>query len=54
MRCNPSRQSIRLEMIETGSIASSSFDTGATVALIGNAVGYAGPMIARPRFKAQC
>jgi hypothetical protein len=35
-------------------IASSSFDTGATVALIGNAVGYVGPMIARSLFKAQC
>jgi hypothetical protein len=54
MRCNPGRQSIRLKMTKKGSIASSSFDSGATVALIGNAVGYAGPMIARPLFKAQC
>jgi hypothetical protein len=43
-------KSIRLKM----AIASSSFDTGATVALIGNAVGYVGPMIARSLFKAQC
>jgi hypothetical protein len=47
-------KSIRLKMAKTGSIASTSFDTGATVALIGNAVGYVGPMIARSLFKAQC
>ena len=47
-------ESIRLKMAKTGSIASSSFDSGATVALIGNAVGYVGPMIARSLFKAQC
>jgi hypothetical protein len=28
-----------------------SFDSGATVALIGNAVGYVGPMIAHPLFQ---
>jgi hypothetical protein len=44
-------ESIRLKMAKTGSIASSSFDSGATVALIGNAVGYVGPMIARPLFQ---
>jgi hypothetical protein len=54
MRCSPSRQDIRLEMTKTGSIASSSFDTGATVALIGNGVGYVGSTTARPLFKAQC
>jgi hypothetical protein len=42
-------ESIRLKMAKTGSIASSSFDSGATVALIGNAVGYVGPMIVRPQ-----
>jgi hypothetical protein len=47
-------ESIRLKMAKTGSIASSSFDSGATVALIGNAVGYVGPIVARPLFKAQC
>jgi hypothetical protein len=44
-------ESIRLKMAKTGSIASSSFDSGATVALIGNAVGYVDPRIARPLFQ---
>jgi hypothetical protein len=53
MQSKPSRASA-FKMTKTGSIASSSFDTGATVALIGNAVGYVGSTSARPLFKAQC